>query len=49
MTTDEALKILEEVTGQINATRQIHDAITTALNVLKLATQTRETKTNQEG
>lgn len=37
MTTDEALKILEEVTGQINATRQIHEAIKEAIQVLRKA------------
>ena len=35
MSTDEALKIIEQVTGQVQASREVHRAIEQALQVLR--------------
>lgn len=42
MTTNEALKILEEVTAQVPANRQVHQAIEEALRVLTEAVNREE-------
>ena len=44
MSTDEALKVLEQVTAQVQATRDVHKAIEEALRVLRDAVSGEQNK-----
>lgn len=41
MTIEQALKILDDVTKTVNANREVHQAIVTALDVLKKALESK--------
>ena len=49
MSTDEALKIIEQVTGQVQASREVHRAIEQALQVLREAVNRQDDIIDQDG